>query len=106
VMAESFTKNVTNNLQLNAAPVEKQILLRVKFAELDRSRELQYGVNLLGLAGQTQLGGTTGQFSPGTLTGTSLVAPSGAISSSGNSNTTGSIGQSGSSSGGTSSSGS
>ena len=39
-----------NNLQMGAPPVEKQILLRVKFAELDRSKELQYGVNLLGLA--------------------------------------------------------
>src|SRR5262249_46095105 len=36
VMAGSFSKNIANNLQLNSAPVDKQVLLRVKFAELDR----------------------------------------------------------------------
>src|SRR5258706_1589861 len=38
-MASSFAKNVVNNLQLGVQPVDKQILLRVKFAELDRSKE-------------------------------------------------------------------
>jgi len=35
VIAAAFAKTVVNNLQLNAAPVDKQILLRVKFAEID-----------------------------------------------------------------------
>jgi len=61
-VASTFAKNVVNNLQMAPAPVEKQILLRVKFAELDRSKELQYGVNLLGQAGQTLAGTSTGQF--------------------------------------------
>ncbi len=75
VIAASFAKTVVNNLQLNAPapPVDKQVLLRVRFAELDRSKELQYGVNLFGLAGQTQAGTGTGQFSPLNLTGTSQV---------------------------------
>jgi len=73
-VAEGFSKTVVNNMQVSSiAPMEKQILLRVTFAELDRSRELQYGVNLLGLAGQTQVGAATGQFGATGLTGTSTV---------------------------------
>lgn len=61
-VATPFAKNVVNNLQLKAPGIEKQILLRVKFAELDRSKELQYGVNLFGVGGQTLAGTSTGQF--------------------------------------------
>jgi pilus assembly protein CpaC len=61
-LSAGFAKTVVNNLQLNAPPVDKQILLRVKFAELDRSKEEQYGVNLFGVAGQTLAGTSTGQF--------------------------------------------
>ena len=74
VIAAAFAKTVVNNLSLNAAGIDKQILLRVKFAELDRSRELQYGVNLLGIAGQTQISGGTGQFSAASLTGNSAIS--------------------------------
>lgn len=73
VIAAAFAKTVVNNLSLNAAGIDKQILLRVKFAELDRSRELQYGVNLLGIAGQTQISGGTGQFNAASLTGASTI---------------------------------
>lgn len=38
-------QNVVNNLQVPAAGVEKQVLLRVKFASLDRSRAEQLGIN-------------------------------------------------------------
>jgi pilus assembly protein CpaC len=61
-LAGGFSKNVVNNLQLRTPPIDKQILLRVKFAELDRSKELQYGVNLFGLPGQSLVGSSTGQF--------------------------------------------
>ncbi|MEQ1947541.1 MAG: pilus assembly protein N-terminal domain-containing protein [Bryobacteraceae bacterium] len=61
-LAATFAKTVVNNLQLAAGAAEKQILLRVRFAELDRQRETQYGVNLLGQVGQTTLTGGTGQF--------------------------------------------
>jgi pilus assembly protein CpaC len=59
----------------------------VKFAELNRSRELQYGVNLLGIAGQTQISGGTGQFSATSLTGQSSIT--GGTASSGGNGTTG-----------------
>ena len=61
-LAATFAKTVVNNLAVTAGPADKQILLRVKFAQLDRQRQSQYGINLLGIVGQTQLGSTTGQF--------------------------------------------
>jgi pilus assembly protein CpaC len=83
VLATPFAKNVVPNFQVGMpAGIEKQILLRVKFAALDRSKELTYGVNLLGLGGQTFGGTSTGQFSGSTLGGTlgaSGPAPGGAI---------------------------
>jgi pilus assembly protein CpaC len=68
-LAIPFAKNIVPNMQVGTNAIEKQILLRVKFAELDRTKELQYGVNLLGLGGQTFGGISTGQFSAGSLTG-------------------------------------
>ncbi len=53
-LAGPFAKNVVNNMQLGKPPIEKQVLLRVKFAELDRTRAEQYGVNFFTQAGQTQ----------------------------------------------------
>ncbi|HML18221.1 MAG TPA: pilus assembly protein N-terminal domain-containing protein [Bryobacteraceae bacterium] len=73
-LAAGFAKTVVNNLQLGAPPIDKQILLRVKFAELDRSKEVQYGVNMFGLPGQTLIGSTTGQFSNGSFSGTAGVS--------------------------------
>ncbi len=68
-----FSKTIVNNLQIAAAAVEKQILLRVKFAELDRTAASQFAVNLIS-TGATNTPGriTTGQFpapSTSTVTG-------------------------------------
>ena len=63
-LAAPFGKTVVNSLRLPAAQVEKQILLRVKFGELDRSKSQQLGVNILSTgAGNTIGRTTTGQFS-------------------------------------------
>ena len=59
-LAATFAKTVVNNLAVTAGPIDKQILLRVKFAQLDRQRQTQYGVNLMGILGQTQVGSTAG----------------------------------------------
>jgi pilus assembly protein CpaC len=65
-LAAPFSKVVVNNLQIAGGPVDKQILLRVKFAELDRNREIQYGVNLLSTGATNTIGRTTtGQFGGG-----------------------------------------
>ena len=61
-LAATFAKTVVNNLQVAAPGIDKQILLRVRFAELDRQKEEQYGVTLLGVAGQTIGSTSTGQF--------------------------------------------
>jgi pilus assembly protein CpaC len=81
-VAGSFAKTVINNLGIvNAGFAEKQILLRVKFAELDRVKEIQYGVNLLGAPGGTMIGSTTGQFTSLAVTGSATApAASGASS--------------------------
>jgi pilus assembly protein CpaC len=76
-MSVPFAKTVVPNLQIGVpALIEKQILLRVKFAALDRSKELQYGVNLLGMPGLTNIGSTTGQYSAPQLQGTQGIGPS------------------------------
>jgi len=67
-LATSFAKNVINNMELGNAPVEKQVLLRVRFAELDRSRAEQYGINWISQAGQTGFFASTQQSSIGTTT--------------------------------------
>ncbi len=79
-VAGSFAKTVVNNLGVNVGMAEKQILLRVKFAELDRVREIQYGVNLLGAPGGTLIGSSTGQFTNTQLTGTLQAGVSGGSS--------------------------
>lgn len=73
LITQSLAKTVVNHLQVATGPVEKQVMIKVKFAELDRSYSQSYGFNLL----STGLGNTpgiisTGQFSsaqPSNLTG-------------------------------------
>jgi pilus assembly protein CpaC len=73
-LSATFAKTVVNNLVVAAGPVEKQILLRVKFAELDRSKAEQYGVNLVSTGALNTLGTvSTGQFSSGTVTPTPVL---------------------------------
>jgi len=60
-LAGPFAKTIVNNLQLPVAPVEKQILIRVKFAELDRTASNQFAVNLL----NTGAGNTVGRITSG-----------------------------------------
>jgi len=68
-LTKNFAKAVVNHLQLTLQPPEKQVLLRVKFAELDRQKETQWGVNLVSTGALNSLGGvTTGQFPVGTIT--------------------------------------
>jgi len=72
-LAASLSKTVINNLQINPSAVEKQILLRVKFAELNRQVARSFGVNLLSTGALDTIGSaSTGQFSaptPGSLSG-------------------------------------
>jgi pilus assembly protein CpaC len=102
-LAAGSAKAVINNLAIKDAPPDKQILLRVKFAELDREKERQFGINLLGSLGNNAVGSTTGQFPAPTFNGT-LTIPSAAAGASSVSSSAGTAGAGGSSSGGVSSS--
>ena len=62
-LAAPFGKVVVNNLVIEPAPAEKQILLRVKFAELDRNAAKQFAVNIVSTGAANTTGRvTTGQF--------------------------------------------
>jgi pilus assembly protein CpaC len=62
-IAAPMAKTVVSNLSVSAAPVEKQVVLKVKFAEVNRNRGAQFGVNLISTgAGNTPGRMTTGQF--------------------------------------------
>ena len=58
-----------NLLHVNIPEVQPQILLRVKFADVDRSSSQQLGFNLFSTGAAGTIGrGTTGQFSPPNVT--------------------------------------
>ncbi len=60
-----FGKSIVNNLQVAPAAVDKQVLLKVRFAELNRNAALSFGVNLLSTGAAGTVGRiTTGQFQP------------------------------------------
>jgi pilus assembly protein CpaC len=66
-LATPFAKTVVNNLQVAEGAAEKQILLRIKFAELDRSAANSFGVNLISTGATNTIGQvSTGQFASNT----------------------------------------
>jgi len=63
-LATPFGKTVVNNMQIAEARAEKQVLLRIKFAELDRSAANSFAVNLVSTGATNTIGQVgTGQFS-------------------------------------------
>lgn len=59
-----LAKSVLNNLEIAAPPIEQQILLRVKFAEMNRNATQAFGVNLVSTGALNTPGSIgTGQFS-------------------------------------------
>ena len=70
-MANAYSGGVVNSLTI--APVhEQQVLLEVKFAEVDRTKLQQLGVNLFSTGAANTIGTvTTGQFAPPSLSTTS-----------------------------------
>jgi pilus assembly protein CpaC len=58
-----FGKSIVNNLTVAPAAVDKQILLKVRFAELNRNASQSFGLNLLSTGATGTVGRvTTGQF--------------------------------------------
>jgi pilus assembly protein CpaC len=69
-IASTLGKTV-NLLYVNVPPPEKQILLKVRFASMDRSIINQLGLNLISTGATNTIGAvTTGQFSPPSISAT------------------------------------
>ncbi|HSW50821.1 MAG TPA: pilus assembly protein N-terminal domain-containing protein [Bryobacteraceae bacterium] len=89
-----LAKSVVNNVQIAPPGPDKQVMLRVKFAELNRSATASFGFNLMSTGALNTTGRTTtGQFSPPSpsrvyplglmmdgLTGLTPSSPSGQVS--------------------------
>jgi pilus assembly protein CpaC len=66
-LATPFAKTVVNNLQIAEPPMERQVLLRIKFAELSRSASNQFAVNLISTGATNTIGAvSTGQAASST----------------------------------------
>jgi pilus assembly protein CpaC len=69
-MAANFSKEVVNGLQVAQAPAPrlKQVMLKVRFAEADRSKLTDFGVNIFSTGATNTIGAIqTQQFAPLTL---------------------------------------
>jgi pilus assembly protein CpaC len=58
---------VVNLLKVDAPPQEQQILLKVRFADVDRTKTLNLGVNFFGAPRGYATSSSTGAFSPSTV---------------------------------------
>ena len=68
-MASNFSKEVVNGLQVSAPPRQKQVMLKVRFAEADRGKLTQFGINLFSTGATNTIGTvSTQQFGPLALT--------------------------------------
>jgi pilus assembly protein CpaC len=64
-LAATAAKTVINNLDIAPPPSEKQIILRVRFAEVNRVALMQFGVNILSTGALNTPGSlSTQQYSP------------------------------------------
>ena len=69
VKIASTAGKVVNLLDVEVPPSQPQILLKVRFESVDRTKELQLGINLFSSGfGNVISGVSTGQFSPPTIT--------------------------------------
>jgi pilus assembly protein CpaC len=78
-MASNFSKEVVNGLQIAQPPRQKQIILKVRFAEADRNKLSEFGINLISTGATNTIGTvSTQQFGPATLSqqGTSATGTS------------------------------
>lgn len=64
-MAGNFSKSVVNGLQVAVPPRQKQVMLKVRFAEADRTKIAQFGFNLFSTGAANTIGTvSTQQFGP------------------------------------------
>ena len=76
VQIASSVGKVINLLNVQVPEAEQQILLKVRFASVDRSKATQLGLNFVNLGLANTIGGiTTGQFAPPTVTNSTTTGP-------------------------------
>jgi len=78
-MADNFSKEVVNGLTIGLPPRQKQVILKVRFAEADRNKLTAWGFNLFSTGAANTVGTvTTQQFGPLAIqqnSGSSIGAP-------------------------------
>ena len=62
-LATPFGKTIVNYMSLPVAPVDRQIMLKVRFVELDRTRIQQLGVNIVSTGAGNTIGHHDGAVS-------------------------------------------
>jgi pilus assembly protein CpaC len=81
VQIASTAGKVVNLLYVDVPPAEPQILLKVRFASIDRSKAKQLGLNIFSTGAANTIGTvTTGQFSPPSVSDPTGSSPSAVIS--------------------------
>jgi pilus assembly protein CpaC len=64
-MAQNFSKDIVDGLRIAAPPRDKQVMLKVRFAEADRTKLTEWGFNLFSTGATNTIGTiSTQQFSP------------------------------------------
>jgi pilus assembly protein CpaC len=63
-MAIPFSKEIVNSIRIALPGRQKQILLKVRFAQVDRSKVTAFGVNLFNTGGKFLSSSSTQQFGP------------------------------------------
>ncbi len=80
-LAASYTAGVVNSLMVAPPPRPKQIMLKVRFAEIDRSKAQQLGLNIFSLGAANTVGRvTTGQFFPPSVAANGAAPPTATFS--------------------------
>jgi pilus assembly protein CpaC len=75
-LVAASAKGAVSNLKIGAGAAEKQVILHVKFAELNRTAVTEFGVNLLSTGALNTVGRiTSGQFAAGGLSQVTGSAP-------------------------------
>lgn len=80
-LAASYSGTVVNSLVVAPPERPKQIMLKVRFAEIDRSKAQQLGLNIFSLGAANTVGRvTTGQFFPPGVTANGTAPPTATFS--------------------------
>ena len=71
-MAAPFSKDIVNSFRIALPARQKQILLKVRFAQVDRTKLSQFGINTLSLNPKMIGATSTQQFTPPTFGGSTV----------------------------------